>query len=47
MNSRLFISQPQKGNGNDHKIDARNSLGAKFSLLFQDRSNKYQEAQAG
>jgi hypothetical protein len=30
MNSRLFVSQSQKGNGNDHKADAGNSWGPNF-----------------
>jgi len=30
MNSRLLISQSQKGNGNDHKADAGNGWGPNF-----------------
>jgi len=30
MNSRLFISQSQKSNGNDHKTDAGNRWGPNF-----------------
>ena len=43
MNSRLFISQSQKGNSNDHKTDAGNGWGPNFpfcSKIDQINSEK-------
>jgi len=46
MNSRLFISQSQKGYGNDHKADARNGWGPDLpfcSKVYQINTEKHKK----